>query len=81
MNLYAGCILEKNIIRRDSMMQVAKNELLDLVNQMPDECDLEDVQYRLYVLEKIKRGDQAVEEGRVISHEDVKSRLSAKWQS
>ena len=62
-------------------MQVAKNELLDLVNQMPEECELEDVQYRLYVLDKIKRGQKDIKEGRTMSHEDVKNRLSAKWQN
>ena len=63
------------------MMQVAKNELLELVNQMPDQCELEDLQYRLYVLDKVKRGEKAAEDGRVISHDDVKARLTAKWQS
>lgn len=62
-------------------MQVAKDEVLDLVNQMPEECEIQDLQYRLYVLDKIKRGQKALEEGRMVSHEDVKARMSAKWQS
>lgn len=62
-------------------MQVAKDEVLELVNQMPEECDIQDLQYRLYVLDKIKRGQEALKQGRTVSHEDVKARMSAKWQS
>ena len=36
---------------------------------------LEDIQYHLYVLEKVKRGlERAASEG-VVSHEDAKARL------
>jgi predicted transcriptional regulator len=55
-----------------------KKAVLDLVKQMPDDCTFEDVQYQLYVRQKIERGVEAADAGRVVSHEQVKKRL-AKW--
>jgi len=59
-------------------MSSVKRVVLDLVKTLPDDCTLEDVQYQLYVRQKIQRGMQAAAAGRVQSHEQVKKRL-AKW--
>jgi len=59
------------------MAQVRK-AVLDLVKKLPADCTLEDVQYQLYVRQKIDRSMQATASGRVTSHEQVKKRLS-KW--
>ena len=55
-----------------------KKGVLDLVKRMPDDCTFEDVQYQLYARQKIERGLEAAEAGRVVSHAQVKKRL-AKW--
>ena len=52
--------------------------VLDLVKKLPEDCTLEDVQYQLYVRQKIQRGMEAAAMGRVHTHEQVKKRLS-KW--
>ena len=59
------------------MAQVRK-AVLDLVKKLPPDCTLEDVQYQLYVRQKIDRSMLAAASGRVTSHEQVKKRLS-KW--
>ncbi len=59
-------------------MQTAKQEVSDLLNRLPDDCTLEDVQYHLYVLQKIERGLRDVEEGRVYTQEEVEKKMS-KW--
>ena len=59
-------------------MASVKRAVLDLVKTLPDDCTLEDVQYQLYVRQKVERSMQAAAEGRVHSHEQVKKRL-AKW--
>ena len=59
-------------------MSSVKREILDLVKGLPDSCTLEDVQYQLYVRQKVQRGVEAAAAGRVLSHEQVKKRLS-KW--
>ena len=57
----------------------AKQAVRDLLDRMPDDCSLEDVQYHLYVLQSIERGREDVEAGRTMSHEDVARELRKKW--
>jgi predicted transcriptional regulator len=59
-------------------MAQVKRAVLDLVRKLPADCTLEDVQYQLYVRQKIDRSMRAAAAGRVTSHEQVKKRLS-KW--
>ena len=37
-------------------MNTAKEEVRTLLDTLPDECALEDIQYHLYVVKKINRG-------------------------
>jgi predicted transcriptional regulator len=55
-----------------------KRAVLDLVKTLPDNCTIEDVQYQLYVRQKVQRSMEAAAASRVHSHEQVKKRLS-KW--
>ena len=59
-------------------MHTAKQEVSELLNRLPDDCTLEDVQYHLYVLQKIERGLKDVEEGRIYTQEEVEKKMS-KW--
>jgi hypothetical protein len=56
----------------------AKQEVQSLLQKLPDSCSLEDIQYHLYVLEKVQRGLQDAREHGSISQEEAESRLS-KW--
>lgn len=57
-------------------MNTAKEEALSLINKLPDSCTFEDIQYHLYVIEKIQRGiDRAEKEG-TMSQEEVEKRFS-----
>lgn len=59
-------------------MPSVKQEVSKLLKNLPDNCTLEDIQYHLYVLQKIERGLKDVEEGRVYTQEEVEKRM-AKW--
>lgn len=59
-------------------MLSAKQEVNSLLNRLPEDCSLEDIQYHLYVLQKIERGLKDAEEGRVYSQEEVE-KMMAKW--
>jgi predicted transcriptional regulator len=60
------------------MPLTAKQEALKILNNLPDDASLEQIQYHLYVLQKIEEGRRAIDEGRVIPHEEVEKRM-AKW--
>lgn len=59
-------------------MTTPKKEVLDLVQGLPEEASLEDIQYHLYVLQKVRKGLQDVEEGRMLSQEEMRKRFE-KW--
>lgn len=59
-------------------MGSAKEEVKKLLETLPDDASFEDIQYHIYVREKIERGLQDVEEGRVLSQEEVEKRMS-RW--
>lgn len=56
----------------------AKQTVRDVLKRMPDDCTLEDIQYQLYLRQKLEKSLAAAGVGRVVPHEEVKKRLS-KW--
>lgn len=61
-------------------MSTAKAETEPLLMGLPENCSLEDVQYHLYVLEKINAGLDRADEAGVLTHEEVTEHMS-KWLS
>ncbi len=59
-------------------MQTAKQELQELLRDLPDNATLEDIQYHIYVKQKIAQGLADVHAGRVVSQEEVEKRV-ARW--
>lgn len=59
-------------------MKTAKEEVRRMLDQIPDDATFEDIQYHIYVREKIERGLRDVQEGRLLSQEEVEQRMS-KW--
>ena len=61
-----------------SRMSTAKEEVHQLLRRLPDDCSLKDIQYHLYVIEKVRNGlDIAYSQG-TISQEEVEQRFG-KW--
>lgn len=56
-------------------MTTAKTSAIKLIDQMDEEASWDDIMYELYVKQKIDSGLQAVQEGRVVPHEEIKARL------
>lgn len=57
-------------------MSTAKEEVKALLDKLPDDCSLEDVQYHIYVVEKINRGiERAGKEG-TLGQDEVERKLS-----
>ena len=60
------------------METVVKEEIIQLIEKMPDDCTVEDILYELYLKQKVDKGLQDIQEGRVMKHEEVKQRMS-RW--
>jgi hypothetical protein len=59
-------------------MNSPKAEVASMLKALPEDASLEDIQYHLYVLEKVKHGLGRAETEGAMSEEDVKARLE-KW--
>ena len=59
-------------------MSTTKKKVESLLNKLPDNCSLEDVQYHLYVVEKVLHGLEVADKERKITQEEAEGLLS-KW--
>ena len=58
-------------------MQAAKQDALETIGKLPDDTDMDEIMYRLYVLNKIRKGQQAVEQGKTTTSEDLKREIES----
>jgi hypothetical protein len=59
-------------------MRTAKDDVRELLEGLPDDASLEDIQYHIYVRQKVQKGLDAEREGKTLSHEEVVRRMS-RW--
>jgi hypothetical protein len=59
-------------------MSIAKEEVLRILDGLPDDASLDDIQYHIYVRQKIDHGIEEADAGRVLSEEAFDLRM-AKW--
>ena len=59
-------------------MLPAKEEVRRLLELLPGDASLEDIQYHICVRQKILRGLEDIEAGRTLSEEEFETRMS-KW--
>lgn len=60
------------------MKGTAKQEAQRVLDTLPEDAPLEQIQYRLYVFKKIEAGLEDVRQGRVLDQREVELRM-AKW--
>ena len=59
-------------------MVTSKQEVESLLNKLPDDCSLEDIQYHLYVIEKVRHGLAAADTQGTFTQAEAESQLG-KW--
>ena len=59
-------------------MSAVKVIVEEILGQLPDDTTPEEIQYRLFVRQKIEQGLADVDAGKVVSHEEAKRR-SLEW--
>lgn len=59
-------------------MQPAKQEALETIGKLPDDADMDEIMYRLYVLDKIRKGQDAADQGRTITSEALQREID-RW--
>ena len=56
-------------------MQPVKQEAIDAISKMPEQVDMDDIMYRLYVIDKIRKGREAADRGDGISLDELKKEI------
>jgi len=59
-------------------MIIAKQQVLDMINALPEKIDIDELMYRLYLRQKLEAAEEDVSEGRLISHEEAVKETS-RW--
>ena len=70
-NLKKGC---------DSMTN-AKEQVIKVVNKMPDNATIEDIIYNIYFQVKLAKSEEDIKNGRVMSLEESKARLEELYEN
>ena len=69
--------LQKNKKLEISILEFSCEFLItfELIKSLPDDCTLEDIQYHLYVREKIERGMMDIDAGKTVSQKEAERRV------
>ena len=59
-------------------MSAAKEQAKKLIDKLPDQATWDDIMYQFYVRKKIEVALREAEDGRVVSHEEIKKRFLSK---
>lgn len=59
-------------------MHTLKEDAIEAISKLPDSADVDEIMYRLYVIDKVHKGQEAIEKGNIISVEDLEKEIE-KW--
>lgn len=59
-------------------MATGKQVAQEILDGLPDDCSVEDIQYHLYVRQMIEQGRQEIREGRFYTQEEIERDI-AQW--
>ncbi len=58
-------------------METLKKEAINAISKLPESADIDDIMYRVYVIDKIKKGQEAVKERKVVTVESLKGEMKS----
>jgi predicted transcriptional regulator len=58
-------------------MESLKQEALNVISRMPDTAEIDDIMYRLYVIDKVRKGREAIQRGETVSVEELKKEIQS----
>lgn len=58
-------------------METLKEKAINAISKLPKSADIDDIMYRLYVIDKIKKGKDAAQDGKTISVKNLKEEMKS----
>lgn len=56
-------------------MKSIKTEAIQAIDRLPEDTDIEEMMYRLYVIEKVRKGRTAVQNGETVSTDELREEM------
>jgi len=57
-------------------MQVLKQDIINIISSFPEVFDIEEFMYKLYVLDKVKKGQQDILKGDFLTTDELRKEIS-----
>ena len=58
-------------------METLREEAIDVITNLPDSASIDDIMYRLYVIDKVRKGREAIKWGDSIPNEELKREMES----
>ncbi len=52
-------------------METLRNEALNAISKLPETATIDDMMYRLHVIDKVRKGQEAIDKGEATSSEEL----------
>ena len=56
-----------------------KEDIIKLIQELPDYATLEDIQYHLFVKQKLLRAEEQIKGGKITPHNEAMEKDKKKW--
>ncbi len=64
--------------KEGEVMENAKQQVREVLDALPDDCSLEDIQYHIYVRQKVVGSLNEADQGKTVSQEEAERRMQ-RW--
>jgi predicted transcriptional regulator len=58
-------------------MQTTKQEAINAISSLPESATIDDIMYRLYVIDKVKKGLEAIDRGETLTIEELNEEINS----
>jgi hypothetical protein len=58
-------------------MESLKQEAISAITKLPDSASIDDIMYRLYVIDKIRKGEDDIKNGKYATIQDLKKEIDS----
>jgi hypothetical protein len=58
-------------------METLKQEAIEAISKMPDSSDVDDIMYRLYVIDKVRKGREAIRKGDAVPAQELRKEIDS----
>ena len=58
-------------------MHTLKQEVIKAISSLPEATSIDEIMYRLYVIEKVRKGKGAIEDGKTVSVNELKREIES----